>query len=126
MDPRPPGGPQRQHLAPVDIDEARAFLRGLIRYNNGRGMALIAELVETIYMADRLTTLDLGNLTQMVLVDPVLEPFFEERMLQRQALSERCRRVTGMLREASLMAQSDIQQERQGAAAMPVDPSLQG
>lgn len=126
MDERSAGGPQRQHLTPVDFDEARAFLRGLIRYNNGRGMALIAELVETVYMADRLATLDAGNLTQMVLVDPVLEPFFEERMLQRQALSERCRRITSMLREASLMAQSDIAQERQGATALPVDPSLQG
>lgn len=119
---RPSDGP----LTPVDVEDARIVIRGLMRYKNRRAMAMVAELVETVYMADQLATLDMGNLRRMVLVDPQLEPFFEERMLQRSVLSQRCRRITALMREASLLAKDDIEQAVNATNGIPADPSEEG
>lgn len=108
---------------PVDADTARAFIRGLIRYRNTRGIAILGELTRVVDHAALLARRDLETLDRMVLVDPELEPFYQERMLQRRVLLTECTEITTALRQGYALAHAELHgAEAPQRAGVPIDP----
>jgi hypothetical protein len=88
------------------------FMRGALRYRNLAGLTVIASLVQALDRATACLQADSDSLGFMVIVDPEFQSMWDARAAERMNAIQDARAVAGIIREATVRAQDDLDGEK--------------